>query len=125
MYEKANRRRLTFRLGTAFALFAAAAVPLAWCGYSLAWIRQRHACLSNRAVMEGNPCILPSVAPGGLWVFGEKGIPELIWDRDSAPAATVAHIRKLFPESVIHEWPPLEPVDWFNWRPFDRGHAIC
>ena len=49
-------------------------------------------CVTNDAPI---PC-----APGGLWLFGEKGL-SLIVLGNSIPPETVAEVRSLFPEAKV------------------------
>lgn len=101
----ARRRWYQFSLRTMFVLVTLACVVLAWVGYSLNWIRERRAILRTNAmdvsdwigilIPNGRPVERPR-APGGLWLFGEKGVTEI-----QSGASSVEHVRRLFPEAVV------------------------
>jgi hypothetical protein len=70
MDEKPIRLRSAFRLRTLFVVVAVLSILLAWVGYSLNWIRQRHEAMDVYCVF---PVWRPVVAPGGLGLLGETG----------------------------------------------------
>lgn len=47
-----RRRWFQFSLQTMFVLVMLVSIPLAWVGYSLSWIRQRHEALTSRRVYD-------------------------------------------------------------------------
>jgi hypothetical protein len=82
-------------------LFVVVTVVGCWLGYSVNWIRQRHA-VSESAVNCGTFVIPVKAlsAPGLLWIFGERGVAELsLMLKRSDPE--VNRIRRLFPEAVL------------------------
>ena len=97
------RRRFQFRLRTLLIAVAVLAVPMAWVGYSLNWIRQRHAILDRQPprVWSSSWGLLPTTAnaPGGLWLFGERGEPVLFWEPGSREDVT--QMEQLFPEAHV------------------------
>ena len=117
--------RFAFSLRT---LFIVVTVFGCWLGYSLNWIKQRHAFIADEVlVRERHPTHdtwsaslagrskTPPRAPGMLWIFGEDGwsslevlaeavtVDELTdhdWDR-------IMEARSLFPEAkigTVHVW---------------------
>ena len=102
---------LRFRLRTMLIGVAVLAVPMAWVGYQLNWIRQRQAMLeSGRVYPTGKHGMASEVpAPGWLGLFGETG-----WRFLSSVEATpeeFAEATRLFPESEVVTleswWPPM------------------
>ena len=70
-----------FRLRTLLVLVLVLSIPLAWVGYSLAWIRERHRVLeryridSPAIVFPGPPKTkIDRPAPSDLALFGEEGV---------------------------------------------------
>jgi len=95
------RRWFAFRLRTLFVV-AILALPLGWAAYSLHWISLRHGMLeAHNAKPKGspNPDFAPIVAPGLLWIFGERGVYVLKWT--PASAESVDELHRTFPESKI------------------------
>lgn len=96
----APRHRWSFGLRTFLLVITIIAGPLAWVGYSVHWIRQRHEFLEHHiAVREKydlNDERIQPKAPCGLWLLGEEGIPE-IWTTTSHSAKA----KRLFPEAEI------------------------
>lgn len=84
-----RRRWFRYSLRTMFVVVTVLAMILSWVAYSLNWIRQRHALLSERKTpytkhADFNPydrtMWLPGftcTAPGFLWIFGETGFESL------------------------------------------------
>jgi hypothetical protein len=113
---------LRFSLRTLLIVVTALAVPMAWAGYSLRWIAERHDRLERGQwidhVMHGAPewtlhkngvrragqwCIDDSWpartrAPCGLWLFGEQGYEFLIYD---GLRQEMIEAERLFPEATI------------------------
>ncbi len=97
-----------FRLRTLLIAVAVLAVPCAWVGYQLNWIRQRHA--------EGSlwPKGIPRWAtqtpyprgPGFLWMFGEYGRYQVFCRRGD-----FERISRLFPEAHVSEVEHFEGDD--------------
>ncbi|HEX3655858.1 MAG TPA: hypothetical protein VHV55_08635 [Pirellulales bacterium] len=111
MNEKPRRRWLAFRLRMLLVLIAIAAVPLAWVGYSLEWIRERRLMAprhSDKPPGSPNPDAAPIMPPGLLWVFGEQGFYALRWDPSSP--GSLDDLRRAFPESKIFVCD--SPDDW-------------
>ncbi|HEX3656452.1 MAG TPA: hypothetical protein VHV55_11620 [Pirellulales bacterium] len=98
MNENPRRCWFTFRLRTLFMLIAVAAPVLAWVGYALNWIRQRHEVLQAQGLRAG--AAPPAIdAPGGLWIFGELGVVRL---HDPITSEFgFADPRRLFPETTF------------------------
>ena len=105
---------VAFRLRTMLIVVAALAIPLAWVGYSLNWIRQRHEVLySNFALGVAMPrSICGASCPNAPWMlrpFGELGQWKMI--HCALPSNIEAERRRLaalFPEAEIEvsEVPP-------------------
>ena len=95
MNTNPRRRWYQFSLRTMFVLVFVVSVPLAWVGYSLSWIRQRHEALDARLVYDFSDSAT-TTAPGGLWLFGEQGVIGILCSPENAELA-----RRLFPESSI------------------------
>jgi hypothetical protein len=95
-YEAPPRRRwFRFGLRTMLVAVVALSIPLAWVGYSLNWIRQRHEALAARRVYDFSDSAA-TTAPGGLWLFGERGVIGILCSPEDAELA-----RRLFPEASI------------------------
>jgi hypothetical protein len=95
---------LRFRLRTLLIAVAVLAMPMAWVGYSLRWIEERHRALGEWHYRLNTNAALPyprTNAPGCLWLFGEMGFSVLHWSHD-APG-TREEIERLFPEAEIRE----------------------
>lgn len=147
-----NRRRwLSFSLRTIFIVVTLLAIFIA---YHVNWIRQRREAI-NQPLGDGlyirsidpddlpDDLFLPPAAPhpypgasspwrpprgpGLLWLFGERGYPDIRieigppvdYDREMPRAEELAveRIRELFPEAVIGCAPQLQPL------PFEVDHA--
>jgi hypothetical protein len=96
--------KLRFSLKTLFVVVTLAAVGAGWVVYSRRWIDERHAKLKMPAIY-GNQTIPPlfskPVAPGCLWLFGERGQHTLRVNTSMLSKAEVIEIRELFPESIL------------------------
>lgn len=110
--EKPKRRWYQFSLRTMFVGMTVACLVLAWVGYSLNWIKERHDWRDNPAhvgfaVMyeHADGSDTPVTAPGWLWVFGEQGFGK-VWCSPSQ----LETVRRIFPEAVVN---PDEPSDVF------------
>jgi len=88
------RRWLAFRVRTLFVVVALLSVPLAWVGYSLNWIWERHEALQRS---PRTPQV-PRRAPLGLWVFGEEGHGGIV----APDVSEVKRYEQLFPEAKIY-----------------------
>ena len=111
-----KRRWFAYSLRT---MFVCVTVVACWLGYSLNWLRQRHAVIEDsKACHEYSE---PRSAPGLLWLFGEPGYEDINpryytsnWHPFFGPAAAMEHrterqrIRALFPE-VDHIELDLQP----------------
>ncbi len=100
---------LRFRLRTLLIAVAVLAVPCAWVGYSLRWIEQRRSALSKwdfqtKSGFIGLYPVMPIMAPGGLWLLGERGVPMIL-----CPPERAEFMRDLFPEAEVNP-PPAEPA---------------
>lgn len=114
----APRRRWSFGLRTLLLVVAILAVPLAWVGYSLNWIRERRQYLQQG--ISRDACSPTLTAPAGLWVFGEKayGGVVAVWGANEDPEDVkerVDGIQRLFPEAQVHimgvaKWPRPLPA---------------
>ncbi len=123
-----KRRWLRFSLRTMFVVVTAVCLGL---GYQWRWITQRHSMLQSGKleVLDDEELIglgLPTTAraPGILWLFGERGYPNL-WQRLSrkdleltpSEIAERRHMTQLFPEAQIDgSWtpPPRPPRQRFG-----------
>ncbi len=101
---------MRYGLRTLLILLAVTSVLLAWIGHSLRWIEQRNDWRDNPAHV-GFACMSeypgsdePPTAPGGLWVFGEKGVGT-IW----CLPAQLESVRRIFPEADIETSPMHHP----------------
>ena len=90
---------LRFRLRTLLIAVAVLAVPMTWVGYSLRWIAERRAMIDLHEVKVEMALKAPiQRAPGGLWIFGERGRPFVFVEPGYGEAA-----RALFPEAKVTE----------------------
>jgi hypothetical protein len=107
MNDRTSRRWYQFSLRTMLILVFVVSIPLAWVGYSLNWIRQRQEWLEKHDGRADGNIVLrthwwhdeqsePPPAPGGLWLFGEKGIWEIHPSSDHADLT-----KQLFPEASV------------------------
>jgi len=85
-----------------FVLTVIVSIPLAWVGYQLNWIRQRHAVVEAMAYKTGIADFAESVppAPRGLWLFGEEGESIIIVSREHGSVG-VEKVQRLFPEAFV------------------------
>jgi hypothetical protein len=101
----AKRPWYQFSLRTMFVLVFVVSIPLAWVGYSLDWIKQRHEAIASHLVYQPYMFSLKylyqdrPMAPGWLWIFGEEGYDDL-WS-DASPN-DINRAARLFPEATIH-----------------------
>jgi hypothetical protein len=108
MNDSAPKRRwFRFSLRGLVIAIAIASVPLAWVGWSLNRIRQRHQFLAaySSALFVMNMEADRNFAPMGLWVFGEVGIDRMDLDlgEDVPDAVQVIHYAKsIFPEAYLN-----------------------
>jgi hypothetical protein len=91
---------LRFRLRTLLIAIALLAVPMAWVGWQLNWIRQRRALLESRAVASHGWGLELPTAPSCLWLFGEDGLGVLAL-RDTTSNETVMDAKAIFPEADV------------------------
>ena len=114
-------RRLRFGLRTLFVLVT---IVACWLGYSMNWIHQRREALASGTMQVSGPDValfFPPRAPGGLWLFGEKGEYEIIVPSNDEGDGQRAI--RLFPEArvcfLIDGWivqyqpgsKPVKPMD--------------
>jgi hypothetical protein len=90
-------------------LFVLVTLVAAWLGYSVNWIRERRAALETHNIghddiFSPRPAQIP-LAPGGLWLLGERGIAFIIVQGDGK---TKEQLARLFPEAHIEYWTPTE-----------------
>jgi hypothetical protein len=105
MRNSLSRRWCAFRMVAEFLVAIAAVVFMAWVSYSMNWIRERRRILSDPDVLgwplplSANAVNIDSVrtAPGGLWLFGERG-QVLIGCPSYWPREEQERARRLFPE---------------------------
>jgi len=91
---------LRFRLRTLLIAVTVLAVPMAWVGDRLWWIRERRRLLDNPNIQTWDSFdeSVP-LAPGYLWLFGETGTAEVLvngTDDEELKNAT-----RLYPEARI------------------------
>ena len=116
-----RRRWFRFSLRTLFVAVTLLAIPLGWLGYSVHWIRQRHAALAasgpaagwttQNMGWEGFPLSPERQAPGLLWLFGELGVSRIHISHGPSDKE-VAHLKSLFPEAAILD----DRNQWFGAR---------
>lgn len=100
------RRWYQFSLRTMFVVVFVASIPLAWVGYHLNWIRERHEFLVPKdpavgLTYERYVWDAGNRPPWQLALFGEKGIQRIKvipTDREQ-----VDRVRALFPEAIVEE----------------------
>ncbi len=85
-------------------LFVFMTVFACWLGYELNWVRQRHALLGRRDVLdwsESHKGAEPTrpAPPGQLWLVGEKGVGRLVVGETNEQEYIEA--QRLFPEATI------------------------
>ena len=103
---KSKRRWFQFRLRALLIAVAVVAVPMAWVGWQLDWIRER------RWVLDGKHNLveryvrsddtyggLPVKAPGYLGFFGETGIAIIVCGEQSKE--DINRVLELFPEANV------------------------
>ncbi len=91
---------LHFRLRTMLIGIAVLAVPLAWVGFSLRWIRERRTALECDGVSAATDQHVRHVeAPGYLWLLGEEGIVRLHYGPGFG--GSPGKLSELFPESKV------------------------
>lgn len=95
------RRRFQFSLRTLLLVVTFASALMGWVGYSLNWIRQRHAVLEDERFAIVDHFDDPRAAPSLLWLFGEDGMTYLICDKCNREDRLV--LQRLFPESEIRD----------------------
>jgi hypothetical protein len=90
---------LRFRLRRLLIAVTVGCVVFAWCRYSLDWIEARRTALNGDNVAWFLGTHMPTIAPGGLWLFGEGGVAAI----RIAPHSDeeLERIASLFPESQI------------------------
>jgi len=96
---KPRRRWFRFSLRTMLVLVAVAAIPLAWMGYHLIWIMQRHQYLEDARIVAKSKAGDSKRLPIGLWLMGEHGIHSLVLLEISEDERS--RIAALFPESSV------------------------
>ena len=92
-----RRRWFQFRLRTLLIAIAVLAVPCAWVGYQLNWIRARTA--FREAWHSTVYFVKGQGPPRQLHYFGEVGIGYIVYQGDSQ--FDVEGARKLYPEAVV------------------------
>lgn len=96
--------KLRFSLKSLLIIVALIAIACGWAVKSRTWISQRHAILKQSFVYGDQvvrPLFAEPIAPGGLWVFGERGQHTLRVSTDLASKSQIIELRNLFPESTI------------------------
>jgi hypothetical protein len=115
MNDKPNSRRRWFQISlrTLMLLVTLLCAEFAWLGYSLNWIRQRHAAFVSERFGKMDVGFGQEIdAPSFLWMFGELGIPDIWCEKDTAE--NKATLRQLFPEAKIHAWSYAADADTFR-----------
>lgn len=110
-------------LRTLLTLFFVPSIALAWSAYSWRWIQLRRELIVTTPIRvfphTRDEC---PAAPGGLWLFGERGAKEL-WSANATPEQ-VALAAKLYPEAELVQFagddPKAELQEWFkDMKPYD------
>ncbi len=91
---------LRFRLRTLLIVVGVVAVPCAWVGWQLDWIRQRRTARQAAAIRGVYRDKID--APSMLWIFGERGERILLCAPENAH-----RLKELFPEADIREFGPV------------------
>ena len=106
--EKASyimkRRWFRFSLRSLLILVTLLAVATGWTIQSLHWIEKRRAALRGSAVnsCQGErPLFTKPIAPGGLWIFGERGQSAQLVNISKLAESEIAEVRRLYPESKL------------------------
>ena len=99
--------RLLRHLRPRFSLEALLAVMTSlclWCGYSILWIRQRHAAFRDGISPRG-ALAEDTAAPARrlLWLLGEGGHTRIVVDTSLISETERDRLRRLFPEAEIRE----------------------
>jgi hypothetical protein len=101
------RRWLQFSLRILLLFMAFTCPVFAWVGYSLDWIKQRRLFLVSINYQPMEACgfsgggVWPeATAPGGLGLFGETGVPGVIFWHDGV-SCSLNETKRLFPEATI------------------------
>ena len=97
-----RRRWLPSEFGVVLLLAVVLVSVGGWVGVSLMWIHKRHQMTHETALWRWPD--FRSNAPGGLWLFGEPGYPEMtLWcgDGSSDIARSFELTRSLFPETNV------------------------
>jgi hypothetical protein len=98
MHDKPHRRWFRFSLKTVLVVMTLASIALAWARFSLDWIHERQT--AEFADFGGDQFVdaskLPR-APGGLWLFGEKGRGQVVCRN----ASDLERYSRLFPEAKV------------------------
>ena len=109
------RRWSRFSLRTMLVVVVVISIPLAWVGYSLNWIRQRHEVLNYRGVWQmGNR---EPAAPMCLWVLGENGVGCLTLPKNSP--LSEEEVKRLFPETIVFVRNPPWPATYSGYWGID------
>ena len=107
--QNPKRRWHQFSLRTFFVAVTIGSVDFGyWVLSSREWIRQRHEGLATHDRYGGwGPTVVtnPTVAPWGLWLFGEDGVDTIIcsspWDNEPIDSEEILRVRRLFPEAQV------------------------
>jgi hypothetical protein len=91
---KPKHRWFRFSLRTMFVLMTIICVGVAWVGYQLNWIRERHDFLDRHPQVYGSPRV--TKCPWPLNLFGEKSYQPLV-----VPTSALEEAKRLFPESQM------------------------
>lgn len=114
----APRRRWSFRLGTMLLGLAILAGPLAWVGYSLNWIRARHAFLdqNGQALRLHNALVMSGIendAPWQIRWLRKRGVSCIDLDVNLHDETACNRVRVLFPEADVRiNDPPIGGASW-------------
>ncbi len=95
--------RFAFSLRT---LFVVVTMFGCWLGYSLNWIRERHAAFHDRRldIVRLSPPAFSPAAPQLLWLFGESGITGVYLMDPELTTGDLERLKSLFPEACVG-WP--------------------
>jgi hypothetical protein len=96
-----RRRWYQFSLRTMFVgMILASFVFGLWVHRSREWIRQRHEALCEGKVGDFSGLDRPK-APGGLWLFGERGVGFMDVERNADYLLNCENAKRLFPEAEL------------------------
>jgi len=108
-----RRRWYQFSLRTFFVLVTLVCAGFGyWVHWSREWVRQRHEVLDLFLAHDATRNAERPWAPGGLWLFGEKGVSSIYFDDEldvsDGKERNFGEVTRLFPElESVSVRPPL------------------